>query len=74
MQAEWLLSLRDQWHRARVPFFFKQWGGTQKGRAGRTLAGQTYDEFPDLYAIQPPENAIRLQHLRDVEQVRLKFA
>jgi len=70
MQAEWVLSLRDQCRRAHVPFFFKQWGGTQKGRTGRLLAGRTYDEFPHLSASQQPENTIRLQHPRP----RLKFA
>jgi hypothetical protein len=29
-----------------VPFFFKQWGGTRKKVAGRSLDGQTYDELP----------------------------
>jgi len=29
-----------------VPFFFKQWGGVQKKRAGRILNGRTYDEMP----------------------------
>jgi protein gp37 len=29
-----------------VPFFFKQWGGVQKKRAGRTLEGRTWDEMP----------------------------
>ncbi len=29
-----------------VPFFFKQWGGTQKKRAGRLLEGRTWDEMP----------------------------
>src|SRR5258705_5622599 len=32
MDAHWVLSLRDQCKRARVPFFFKQWGGRQKKR------------------------------------------
>jgi protein gp37 len=73
IQKEWVLSLRDQCKAARVPFFFKQWGGTQKSRTGRTLAGRTYDQFPNLATIQPPENEIRLQHLREAEQARLRF-
>jgi protein gp37 len=74
MQQAWVVSLRDQCRRARVPFFFKQWGGTQKSRSGRLLAGRTYDEFPRLTGIQPPENAIRLQHVREAELARLRFA
>jgi protein gp37 len=29
-----------------VPFFFKQWGGTNKKKAGRILQGRTWDEMP----------------------------
>jgi hypothetical protein len=47
MKKEWVVSIRDQCKRARVPFFFKQWGGVRKAAAGRKLDGKTYDEFPD---------------------------
>jgi protein gp37 len=30
-----------------VPFFFKQWGGVNKKRAGRILEGRTWDEMPE---------------------------
>jgi len=43
----WILDIRDQCSRAEVPFFFKQWGGVQKKRTGRTLEGRTWDEMPD---------------------------
>jgi protein gp37 len=46
MQREWALSIRDQCQLARVPFFFKQWGGVRKSVRGRKLDGRTYDEFP----------------------------
>ena len=46
MKKEWVLSLRDQCKRSGVPFFFKQWGGVRKKKAGRRLEGKTYDEFP----------------------------
>ena len=46
MDREWVASIRDQCQAAGVPFFFKQWGGTRKGRAGRTLDGRTHDEVP----------------------------
>jgi len=73
MQKEWALSIRDQCHRARVPSFFKQWGGVQKSRSGRRLAGRTYDEFPDFSSIQAPENEVRLQHVREAEEASLRF-
>ncbi|MGD0773043.1 MAG: phage Gp37/Gp68 family protein [Candidatus Solibacter sp.] len=46
MQPEWVRNIQRQCDRSRVPFFFKQWGGVQKKRAGRTLGGRTYDEMP----------------------------
>ena len=41
-----ILSLRDQCDKARVAWFFKQWGGTRKSKAGRELDGYTYDGLP----------------------------
>jgi protein gp37 len=32
--------------KAKVPFFFKQWGGVFKKKTGRTLDRRTWDEFP----------------------------
>jgi len=31
-----------------VPFFFKQWGGVNKKKAGRMLEGRTWSEMPVL--------------------------
>lgn len=46
MRKEWVLSIRDQCRYAKVPFFFKQWGGVRKSNTGRKLDGRTYNEFP----------------------------
>lgn len=46
MEKAWVRSIRRQCREARVPFFFKQWGGVRKNEAGRLLDGRTYDEFP----------------------------
>ena len=48
MDPAWVLEIRDQYLGARVPFFFKQWGGTQKKKAGRELDGRMWDEMPAL--------------------------
>ena len=42
----WVTDLRDQCERANVPFFFKQWGGTNRKRSGRLLDGRTWDQMP----------------------------
>src|SRR5690606_30153079 len=41
MDPDWIRSLRDRCRDAGVPFFFKQWGGVRKARAGRLLDGRT---------------------------------
>jgi len=46
MLRDWVVSIRRQCRAQRVPFFFKQWGGTRKHETERTLDGRTYDEFP----------------------------
>lgn len=46
IHSAWVREIRDQCKAANVPFFFKQWGGTNKQKAGRLLDGQTWDEFP----------------------------
>jgi protein gp37 len=46
MDAGWVTDLRDQCRRAGVRFFFKQWGGKNKKRAGRILEGRTWDQTP----------------------------
>jgi protein gp37 len=47
MKREWVISLRRQCRQQNVPFFFKQWGGVRKSKAGRLLDGHTYDEMPN---------------------------
>ncbi len=46
IEGEWVLEIRDQCLAASVPFFFKQWGGINKKRAGRSLEGREWSEFP----------------------------
>ncbi|MCU1284173.1 MAG: Bacteriophage protein gp37 [Acidobacteriales bacterium] len=46
MRPEWVTSIRHQCQAQNVPFFFKQWGGVRKAKAGRLLEGRTYDEMP----------------------------
>jgi len=48
MEKEWVEDLRDQCLSAKVPFFFKQWGGVQKKKAGRLLDERTWDEMPAM--------------------------
>jgi protein gp37 len=57
MLRDWVISIRDQCHGEKVPFFFKQWGGVRKSLAGRELDGRTYDEFPRTSSHDAPSTA-----------------
>lgn len=48
MDPDWVLDIQDQCQNAKVAFFFKQWGGKNKKKAGRILEGKTYDEMPEV--------------------------
>jgi protein gp37 len=48
MKKSWVIDIRNQCQEERVPFFFKQWGGVNKKKAGRELEGRTWDEIPLL--------------------------
>lgn len=50
MKPEWVLNIRDQCLTAHVPFFFKQWGGFQKKKAGRILEGKIWNQMPTAVA------------------------
>ncbi len=46
MKEEWVLDVRNACIEYNVPFFFKQWGGVNKKRAGRVLLNRTWNEMP----------------------------
>jgi protein gp37 len=46
MKTEWVMGIKNQCEKQGVPFFFKQWGGVQKKKNGRTLNGRTWNEMP----------------------------
>ena len=47
MEGGWVREIRAKCSDSEVPFFFKQWGGLNKKRKGRTLDGRTWDEMPE---------------------------
>lgn len=46
MNPDWVRAIRDQCEQGDVAFHFKQWGGVNKKRSGRTLDNRTWDEMP----------------------------
>jgi hypothetical protein len=61
MREEWVQPILKQCKAAKVPFFFKQWGGRIKKRTGRTLNGRTYDELPPRPVPDFPERKQRIE-------------
>jgi protein gp37 len=61
LKKEWVVSIRNQCRAARVPFFFKQWGGVRKSRYGRKLDGRIYNEYPARLQSPVPEKEERIE-------------
>jgi protein gp37 len=49
MREEWAIEIKNLCEDEGVPFFFKQWGGVNKKKAGRVLQGKTWDQYPKTY-------------------------
>ena len=73
MDRTWITSVRDRCAEARVPFFFKQWGGVRKGSAGRILDGRTHDDVPARRAVSVLSDSERLAAIADVEALAATF-
>ncbi|MBL7911662.1 MAG: phage Gp37/Gp68 family protein [Bacteroidia bacterium] len=52
MKQEWVIDIQKQCKKAKVPFFFKQWGGRNKKETGRVLNGKTYNEMPNIIELK----------------------
>ena len=46
MAEEWVIDIKKQCQKAKVAFYFKQWGGRNKKKAGKMLEGKVYNEMP----------------------------
>ncbi len=61
LDVEWVREIRDRCLRARVSFFFKQWGGVFKSRTGRILDGRTWSQMPVSQTAEPRSDFVVLQ-------------
>lgn len=48
MNEKWVDEIKYSCDISDTAFFFKQWGGVQKKKAGRTYRNQTWDELPNV--------------------------
>jgi len=58
MEKEWALEIRNLCLESGVPFFFKQWGGVQKKKAGRLLQNRIWDQMPLEPAMERSRNIL----------------
>ena len=50
MNPGWVSEIQSACERFGTAFFFKQWGGANKKKAGRLLKGRTWDDYPAALA------------------------
>jgi protein gp37 len=74
VDPDWVRAVRDRCAAAGVPFFFKQWGGARKGRAGRVLDGQTHDDVPPRPEAPVPPDDQRRAAIAEVEAWASEFS
>ncbi len=61
MDESWVLNIQKQCLEQDTAFYFKQWGGVNKKKAGRLLRGELYEDSPPLPSISESEQmSIRL--------------
>lgn len=46
IRKKWVTDIQENCKTQKVPFFFKQWGGTNKKKTGRLLDGKIISEMP----------------------------
>jgi protein gp37 len=47
LNSEWVIDIKTKCQKRNIPFFFKQWGGTNKKKKGRLLEGRVWDQMPE---------------------------
>jgi protein gp37 len=49
MEEKWVLDIKEKCEgEHNIPFFFKQWGGVNRKKTGRTLQDRTWDNYPKV--------------------------
>ena len=59
IDPKWVIEIRNQCVKAKVAFFFKQWGGRNPKTGGRLLEGREWNQFPMQLPTSPPQYEIR---------------
>jgi len=48
IKEEWVLDIKKQCEKQKIPFFFKQWWGINKKKTWKLLEWKIYNEFPNF--------------------------
>jgi protein gp37 len=56
----WVINIRNQCVKAKVAFFFKQWGGRSPKARGRLLEGKEWNEFPIELPSPSPQHELHM--------------
>lgn len=51
VKKEWVENICEQCNVRGIPFFFKQWGGVNKKKAGKMLNGRIWNQMPETEGI-----------------------
>lgn len=71
MEKRWVTNIMRQLRAQKVARHFKQWGGTQKKKAGRILNGKTYSEYPKIVKkLEGREAPPREERLETINRLR----
>jgi protein gp37 len=49
LNSEWVMDIKAKCQKSNIPFFFKQWGGTNKKKRGRLLEGRLWNQMPEAF-------------------------
>ena len=60
IEAAWVRDIRDHCRKAKVPFFFKQWGGATSKSKGNILDGKSWLQMPNVPRTNPIPSSISL--------------
>lgn len=60
IDEEWVLGIKDQCEKSNTAFFFKQWGGINKKKAGRTLKGKVWSAYPEQKILHQRQQQLAL--------------
>lgn len=60
MDKRWAIDIRNQCLKARVAFFFKQWGGRSPKAGGRLLEGKEWSQFPMGLSALPSRHELQV--------------